>query len=136
MEATETCRRRWSSHDWNVLVVIALAAAIPLGWLTWQVGIVRHRRAMRAQIVANGGRLFVYISPESVCLPTYETGPPADSDRRISKVRELLGDAAIALIWLPRAITAVDRDTIEAFPEAEVESPGVPPSSTQRQAVP
>jgi hypothetical protein len=55
MDAQEPSRRRGQSHEWNVLLVIAIVAALPLGWLAWQAGIVQYRRAMRTQIEAGGG---------------------------------------------------------------------------------
>jgi hypothetical protein len=121
MDATEPSRRWWFTHEQTVLLVIALMAALGLGWLGMEVHTVRHRRAMRARIEAGGGRVCVFVAEWMVL--TGETGPPVFGDRRIPRVRELLGDTAIALIRPAHALTAFDREAMAAFPEAEIGSP-------------
>ena len=58
MDAPEPPRRWWHSHERTILLVIAIIAALPLGQLGSQAQIVMHRRAMRKQIEADGGRCF------------------------------------------------------------------------------
>jgi hypothetical protein len=140
MNATDFPRRRWwHSPEANVLVAIGLVVAIGLGWLGWQVSIVQHRRAMRAQIMASGqteftgkgtlrtGPVFFGGSgsikrltppPATVQIRTAELG------REHSRLRQLLGDQEISSLYFWRPLTAADRTAIDAFPEADVR--GVP----------
>jgi hypothetical protein len=109
MSAPEPYRRWRQSHEWQVLIVLALLAMLPLGWLGWQATIVQHRRAMRDRIEASGGKVRT-------------PGPLAiiQSDVDISRIRRLLGDEFYHAIFFDRPLTAADREAIEAFPEAQV----------------
>jgi hypothetical protein len=119
-------RRRWHSHERHVLVVIALIAAVPFGWLAWQANIVRHRRAMRDQIEANGGADWEW---EEGFTPIIRYPVAWDS---FSEIRRLLGDKEIWGIEFSRQLTPSDGEAIEAFPEATVVGiPGSPPSPTR-----
>jgi hypothetical protein len=109
MDTPESPRRPWLTHERAVLVVIALLAMLPLGWLGWQAAIVQYRRAMRERIQASGGTINT-------------PGPLAiiQSDADIPKIRRLLGDEFYHAIIFDRPLTAADREAIAAFPEAQV----------------
>jgi hypothetical protein len=107
MDAQEPSRRRWQSHEWNVLAVVAIVAAIGLGWLGMEASTVRHRRAMRAQIEASGGRVFT-------------PGLLASIDGDISKVRRMLGDEFTHQIFLPRDSALDQGEVAKTFPEARI----------------
>jgi hypothetical protein len=122
MDESGSSRRRWSSHEWNVLLVIGIITALPLGWLGWQASIVQYRRSMRKQIEANGGRVVrstdAGISGATVMIRN------AATDRSIPKIRRLLGDdGEVQFIVLGNRPTAADLEAAKAFPEAWVYKP-------------
>jgi hypothetical protein len=127
MDAQEPSRRRWQSHEWNVLSVIAIVAAIGLGWLAWQVGIVQHRDAMRAQIEAGGGRVIGTYWSGGWSLNEIVQVRAGDPDYRVSEIRRLLGDASVGWIVLRPGTTGTDGEEIQAFPEAQILTSGVSP---------
>jgi hypothetical protein len=128
MDASEPTRRRWRSHEWNVLLVIALIAAFGLGWLAWQAQIVRHRRAMRAQIEAGGATVIgSYWTGGGAPFVSIEQVRAGDPDYRVSEIRRLLGDAPVWWIVLRPGVSGSDVREIQAFPEAEVWTSGVSP---------
>jgi hypothetical protein len=132
MDAPDPSRRVWHSHEWNVLVVIALISGLGLGWLGWQATIVRHRRAMREQIKASGGW-----ADDGLSYTPFNTAAPKGyvfRDHTIPKIRELLGDEAVAWITFRREPTASDREALEAFPEANVVGVPDPRPSPARRA--
>jgi hypothetical protein len=103
----------------RTLFVVVTILALPLGWLARQAGIVHHRRAMRTQIEANGGKVFSgpYDFRTS---PLVVTIRPADFNYKISTVRELFGDLPVNMIVFDRRLAAAEHNAIEAFPESEV----------------
>jgi hypothetical protein len=50
MDAPAPSRRLWLSHEWNVLIVIAILSALGLGWLGWQANWIRQRHAFLAEM--------------------------------------------------------------------------------------
>jgi len=109
MDATEPSRRWWQSHEWNVLLVIALIAMLPLGWLGWQASIVRHRRALRVGMNCSVSGTFDGELIRDRC-----------PDRRIPTIRRLLGDQGVYFIMFDEPLTSSDRELIKEFPEAYV----------------
>lgn len=120
MDASERSRRWWLSHEWQVLLALAIIAAIGLGWLGWQASIVRYRRSMREQIEAGGG-VIQQLTDGWRAAPRIRSFDP---DYRISWIRQLLGDEEVYIIEFDRQLTASDRIAVEAFPEASVD--GIP----------
>jgi hypothetical protein len=102
------------SYRRRMLLVIALLVALPLGWLGWQVSIVRHRQAMRSQIEASGGKVFT-------------PGPLASIEGDISTIRRMLGDEFTHQIFLRGDSRIDEREVAESFPEARIVpiAPGV-----------
>jgi hypothetical protein len=120
MEAPTSSDRRLQSHSWAVWAIIVLIAAYGLGWLGWQVLIVRHRHIVLAELTAHGARLPDRDSRKRIPIVELVQVRPAEADSNISKVRWLLGDRPVRSIQLEHKITADDRAAIEAFPEASV----------------
>jgi hypothetical protein len=117
-DAAETSRR-WRSQEWNVMLVVAIIVALGVGWLGWQVQIVRHRRAMHEQLRASGAS-FDQQDPFADDCEVVQGPLPSAPGQSIAKLRWLLGDEAIDEICLSGEITAADRTAIAAFPEAEI----------------
>jgi hypothetical protein len=115
--------RRWLSHEWTVLLVLAIVAALGADYVGRQASVVRYRRTMREQIVAGGAQM---PGDDFIAVPSFALLRPADGHRSISWMRELLADEAVSTIWFDLELTASDREAIAAFPEAEVCS-GSPP---------
>jgi hypothetical protein len=103
-----------------VWAIIVLVAAYGLGWLGWQVLIVRHRHAVLAQLAAGGTRVSLLDSRKRIPFVKLVQVRPAETSSGISKIRRLLGDRPVSFIELDHKITADDRAAIEAFPEARV----------------
>jgi hypothetical protein len=120
MDAPEPSRRPWQSHEWNVLLAIAIVTALPLGWLAWQAGIVQHRRFMRTQIEAAGGLVIGSEGAGGGFPGTIVQIRAGDPEYRVSEIRRLLGDDAIELIVLGPGIASFEGEEIKAFPEAHV----------------
>jgi hypothetical protein len=126
MDEPEPTRRRWLTHERTVLLVVAIAIVLLLGWLGPEVYTVRHRKAVRKQIEASGGSVFT---------ETVDWGTPTDSvvvrpidfgALGMSKTRALLGDERVTAIWIHHQLTDADRESIKVFPEAEVRGPANP----------
>jgi hypothetical protein len=108
-------RRRWSFGP-RTLFVLVTVLGIALGWVVLQVMIVWERKSAEAWIEANGGEFLGKF----------------DSRRRLSWIRELLGDQRfVGDIMLPSTVPDTRLAEIRRiFPECEsiardVDSPNV-----------
>jgi hypothetical protein len=117
MDASEPTRGPWLNHERTVLLVVALVAALALGWLALQAHTARYRRSMREKIQANGGRVL-----SGVCSnpSARELIRPAEPDSSVPWIRWQFGDEHVDEIWFEGPLTDSDRKAIAAFPEAEV----------------
>ena len=117
MDAPETSRRWWRNHQLNVLIVIAIIAVLGLVWVGIAASTVQHRRAMREQIYAAGGRFDESYDDSFQLLPMVR---PAVRHNGVSSIRQLLGDRRVGTIFFWRPLTAADREAAAAFPESKV----------------
>lgn len=114
--------RCWFQFGLGTMFVVVLLAAIPLGWLGWQLRIVRQRQAMRDWITSIGGAVRPMeakpYSPYSV--NAYEQPIPV--------WREWLGDETIDYASVP-TITRAELDLISmTFPGALIRHSTPPPN--------
>ena len=120
---TDRPKRRWFRFSLRTLFVVVTLAAIPLGWLTWQLHIVRERKAIHAELQREGLKEFTnYLSlNRAVAAQWKESINKRFAYVRISRVRRLLGDEPILMIYVPDTIEPQLLTRIEhAFPEAQI----------------
>jgi hypothetical protein len=125
MDVSEHPRSRWwHSTEWNVLISLAIIAALGVGYVGWQASIVWHRQTVRAQLKASGAICSCEL-PVLRGFPMYDWMRDAECDG-IPEIRRLLGDKEVNTIHFPGKLTGADRIAIESFPEAAVT--GIPDS--------
>ena len=120
MAATIPTRRRWFQFGLGTMLLLVTIFALPLGWLGWQLQIVRSRQAVRKQIAASSGSVFVGELDWKGRSTSMRTVRPADYNLEISALRRRLGDEFVDLIAFSRQLTAADRRAIAVIPEAEI----------------
>jgi hypothetical protein len=107
-------------YSLRTLFVAVTAFSLLFGWLAWQASIVHHRQAMLSIINQNGGRVFESGEFDLEFPDQVKTIRRGDAGYQISQVRKWFGDKLIFMVLFNRQLTGSDRQTIEAFPEAEV----------------
>ncbi len=132
MDDRESSRQPWLTNERAVLLIIVMIAVLGFGYLGWPTArIVQYRRAMRAQIEADGG-LFNGAIYNSINNRDRKLLRPADHHSTATRIRRLLGDKDVGTIWLMRRLTAEDQKAIGAFPEADVVGfPALPSSAPE-----
>lgn len=96
-------RRRWFQFSLRTLLIGVTLAAIPCGYVGWQVKIVRERKEMLKDFMARGG----------ICT--------ASEPQRAPLIRRLVSDEWIAAIALPDALGNEYKMKVKAvFLEAQV----------------
>jgi hypothetical protein len=72
MDVPETPRRRWLTHERTVLLMVALVAALGLGWLGSQAYWIAQRRAFLAEMEARDVAVmgsYVCVHDNPLCAP-------------------------------------------------------------------
>jgi hypothetical protein len=105
------------------MFVAVTLAAIALGWVAWQAGVVRHRQAMLRQITATGGVYFTG-SIDWLHSPHVTELRRSNGGYDLPFYRRWLGDRPVVFIGFDRNLTEADFAATEAFPEAWVH--GIP----------
>jgi hypothetical protein len=104
-------RRRWS-YSLRTMFVVVTAVAIPLGWLGWQLKIVRERNAAREWLRESreGG------------VPEYAAGLACTQNNPSNPFwRVWLGDEAAPVVLITDRLPKEQIDRIrKVFPEAEI----------------
>jgi hypothetical protein len=121
---TAPLKRRWFRFGLRTMFVVVTVLAIPLGWLVWQMQIVRERKAVLKDLQAKASPAEVV---DYIGLETHERDPEllqlmngANFDyARVSAIRRRLGDETCAVLAVPESFDAKLIDRMErAFPEA------------------
>ena len=113
---------RWLTWRFGLRTLFVVVTIVCL-WLGWNVRLVQHRKAMRAQIVASGG---AFHNTPPVGEPhnwgdAQEWRTEQDGGvRSLSFIRRILGDTEALQIEFPRIATAQDLEAASAFSEAHV----------------
>jgi hypothetical protein len=112
-------RRRWFPRSFGLrtLFVVVTVLACALGFLVWQLQIVRERRAVLSELQKTNGDNF-----NCLTVKTMETeGYKMHHHARIPLVRRLLGDEAIYSIVVSQSTRPQLVGRMElAFPESEL----------------
>jgi hypothetical protein len=115
-------RRHWSSFSLRTLFVVVTVFGIVIGWLAWNVRIVRSRQLTRTWVIRQGGAVHF-----NGLMPFHSWNPPAptrarNADLDPSWVRRLLGDERVELLECPRNFSTSELDQVAVvFPEAEIQ---------------
>jgi hypothetical protein len=123
-------RRRFQFRLRTLMIVVSLLA-MPLGYVGWQAKIVRERKAVLAEIEDAGGGFFSDLRTTTGFWNRFPNWPDeaiasVDSQREVgaparTKVRILLGDEGVIVIWLPATVVpAVEARIGQYIPEAYV----------------
>jgi hypothetical protein len=106
-------RRRWFQFRLQTLLIVMMLLAIPMGWLDWQVRVVRHRQAVLAMILLRGQDYAPHFDDADTKQP------------RLPWYRTLLGDEPLAIVFTYAAEYSEDeiREIKDTFPEAAVGPP-------------
>jgi hypothetical protein len=109
----EPPKRRWFQFSLRTLLIVVTLLALPLVYVGRQVGMVKERKALRANNVA-----FFYKAIDMVYFEREKYPVPAT----IPWIRERLGDEAIQVVRpRPSANAKTIAELKAAFPEAEFE---------------
>ena len=113
---------RQPRFSWRVKLAAFALLCLVLGWLVWQVQIVRERKAVLAELKQLSSQELDDWRLESLEARHGLVGNPADYDHlRISRFRRILGDDTFLLFEIPAACDPKLVERIEhAFPEAEL----------------
>lgn len=113
MTSRRPCRGRGLCFS---LSLVMAAAALGLGWLSWQSSIVARRLALLTRIESEGGSYCSFGHQPIPGPPEFSLDVRGFEIIRVSFVRRLLGDRAIHCINLPQRFAGRDQVTA-AFPE-------------------
>jgi len=116
-------QRRWFRFSLRTLFVVVTVVGLGLGWLAWNVNIVRQRMAMRAEIVAEHiARTQIMYSIEdragAIAWHAEEVQHAPSTPMQLSLVRRLLRDDLYPLIHRNKKEDALR--SLRLFPEAQI----------------
>ena len=107
-------RRHWLSFSLRTMFLALTVLSMPLGYVTWQVKIVRDRNELGHLVGCAGGYFTIH---------TYDAkaAPELRYPARAPWLRRLLGDRLYSSVGVPMSISEADfQRVIAAFPEAQV----------------
>jgi hypothetical protein len=110
-------KRRWLRFSLRTMFVLVTVASIVLGWMGWNLQIVRQRQSARKWLEDKGGQFWE--------IQLSFTGHPFARDPDIAhapaRLRTMLGDRPAMTIELPSTLTETERLRIwNLFPEAGI----------------
>jgi hypothetical protein len=120
MESSKHGEHRWFSFSLRTLLIVMTSLGCVLGWVGWNLKMVRQREATRSWLENQGGLVCEYKSthPYAVVPQTYRS---YDASCEPSWLRKMLGDQTVRVVDLPPALTEAQRKMIEeVFSEAEM----------------
>lgn len=112
-------QRRSFRFGLRTMFVVVTVACVTLGWLVWQIQIVRERKAVLAELKRLDADLdFQTLETcEAIRRPLYR--PELSEYIRVPRVRRMLGDESFESISLPLKLDQQGIERAEkAFPEA------------------
>ena len=110
-------RRRWFRFSLRTMFVVVTVAGLALGWLVWQIRIVRERKTVLAELQLECGDDFMILTVETMKTEGYKL----NDCPRIPLVRRILGDEPCHSITIPRTANMQLIERMErAFPESRL----------------
>jgi hypothetical protein len=111
-------KRRWYQFRLRTLMIAVTLLAVPLGYVGWQVRIVRHRDELRRELAAHGGGS---VTATKLIVELTAHGQKCDEPPNLSWIRELVGDEYVYFLYVPETVPKELADDLKAeFPEARV----------------
>ena len=107
-------KRRWFRFSLRMLFVLVTVISVPLGWLGYQLNLIRQREVFLGYLRANSREKHTFWTAS-------EFGSKWEPKPQIPSMRRMLGDQPYSRLILPAHFGAdlIDK-AIDLFPEAQV----------------